>query len=468
MNNYVDKIRAAFSVFAEAVKGSEADYTAIPIKRAVVLLAIPMVIEMSMESLFAVVDIFFVAKLGDEAVATVGLTESMLSIVYSLGFGVAMGATAMVSRRIGEKDIEAAKKVAAQTLSLGILMAFFISLIGINYSKDLLKLMGGSEHLAETGSVYTAWMFGGNYVILLLFLLNGIFRGAGNAAIAMRTLWISNGINLVLDPMLIMGYGPFPECGLAGAAYATNIGRGVGVAYQLYVLFSAVGIIQLKLSDLKPKWNILSGLLKISAGGTGQFIISSASWIFLTRIMARFGSEALAGYTIGIRVLIFTILPAWGLANAAATLVGQNLGAKEPERAEKSVWISSLYNMIFLGFVSVIYFFFSREIVMFFSMDEEIVAIGAECLRYLALGYLFFAFGMVMVQAFNGAGDTKTPTILNFIFFWLIQIPLAWILAVTLDYGPKGIFLAIIISEAMQALAAVYLFKKGKWKLKQV
>ena len=457
-------MKRILKIVLEAIRGKEQDYTAISIRNAVILLAIPMVIEMAMESLFAVVDIFFVAKLGDDAVAAVGLTESMLAIVYSIGFGVAMGATAMVSRRIGEKDVAAAEKVAGQTLTLGILLAFLISIIGIFFSKELLGAMGGSESLIEQGYMYTKWMLGGNYVILLLFLLNGVFRGAGNAAIAMRTLWISNGINIFLDPMLIMGYGPFPECGIEGAAYATNIGRACGVLYQLYILFSSRSMLQVTTKMLAPVKEMMFRLISISAGGTGQFLISSASWIFLMRIMAEYGSAALAGYTIGIRILIFTILPAWGLANAAATLVGQNLGAKEPDRAVKSVWIASIYNVVFLGLVAIVYFIFADTIVSWFTKDPEIISVGVECLRYLALGYVFFAFGMVVIQAFNGAGDTRTPTILNFIFFWLLQIPLAWWMSQSLDWGPKSVYIAIIISESLQAMTAVYLFRKGKWK----
>ncbi|MCB9246470.1 MAG: MATE family efflux transporter [Flavobacteriales bacterium] len=437
-------------------------------KRAILLLAIPMVIEMFMESLFAVVDVFFVAKLGREAVATVGLTESVLTVVYSLGFGVSMAATALVARRIGEKNPNAASRVAGQALVFGLLLSLPISLTGIFFGDRILTLMGASTEIVRHGTNFTRWMIGGNFVILLLFLLNGVFRGAGNASIAMRALWISNGLNIVLDPVLIMGWGPIPAYGLDGAAYATNIGRGMGVAYQLYCLFNGTGIIRLHLSDFRPRTALLGKILNISSGGAGQFIISSASWIFLMRIVARFGDAAIAGYTIGIRVLIFTILPAWGMANAASTLVGQNLGAGKPERAQHAVLLTALYNVLFLGVVSVLYFFLTPNIIGIFTDEPAILEHGVECLRFLSLGYVFFAFGMVVMQAFNGAGDTRTPTILNLIAFWMLQIPLAYLFSIQLQAGPKGVYIAVLISEGLLALAAVAVFRRGRWKLKQV
>lgn len=458
------KIRDFFILLKGAIAGKEEDFTAINLNKAIFLLAVPMVLEMIMESLFALVDIYFVSSLGKEAVATVGLTESVLTIVYSLGFGAGMGATALVSRRVGEKDINSATDVAAQAIIVGLFISFFVSIIGIFFSKDILRLMGAEPKIVNEMAVYTQWMLGGNFVILLLFLLNGVFRGAGNAAIAMRTLWISNGINIILDPCLILGLGPFPEFGIAGAAYATNIGRGIGVIFQLYILFNGKAMIKLAVSQLKPHWEVVKSLIKISAGGTLQFVIASASWLFLMRIMSEFGSDAVAGYTIAIRVLIFTVLPAWGLANAAATLVGQNLGAKRPDRAEKAVWLTTRNAMVFLGLVSIVYLVYADEIVKLFTSDPNVIINGVQCLQYLSFGYVFFAGEMVMVQAFNGAGDTKTPTILNLIFFWIVQIPLAYILALYFDFGPKGVYLGIIISESMLSLCALYIFKQGKWK----
>lgn len=465
---YCGSFMPVIQTIKDALRGKEVDYTAISVKHALILLAIPMVIEMAMESLFAVVDVYFVGKLGSKAVTTVGLTESVLTIIYSIGFGISMAATAVVARRVGEKNTSAAKQAAGQTLFIGVALSLIISVVGLLYSQDILQLMGASEELAAYGNGYMFWMLLGNSTILLLFLLNGVFRGAGNAAIAMRVLWISNGINVVLDPMLILGLGPFPELGLEGAAYATNIGRGIGVLYQLYVLFTGKSVVSINIKSLLPDLSIILKIIQVSAGGTGQFIISSASWIFLMRMMSEFGEGAVAGYTIAIRVLIFTILPAWGLANAAATLVGQNLGANQPERASKSVWVASLYNAVFLGVVSVVYFVFATPIISFFTTDPEALQTGVECLRYLALGYVFFAYGMVMTQAFNGAGDTTTPTILNVIMFWLIQLPLSYALAITLNLGPVGIFLGIIISETLLAVAALWLFRRGKWKEKAV
>lgn len=458
-----------FRTILDAIKGKEQDYTKLDIKRAILLLAIPMVIEMFMESLFAVVDIFFVAKLENtEAIATVGLTESLLTVVYSIGFGISMAATAMVARRIGEKKPKEANRVAGQTLVLGIAISLIISVTGILFSKEILRMMGADDKIVSTGVRFTQLMLGSNFLILLLFLLNGVFRGAGDASVAMKALWISNGLNIILDPILILGLGPIPSFGLEGAAYATMIGRSIGVIFQLYILFNGKGLIKVVKLDLRVHLDVIKRLINISLGGTGQFVISSASWIFLMRIMSNFGPEALAGYTLGIRVLIFSILPAWGMANAAATLVGQNLGANEPARAEKAVWLTSLYNVIFLGAVSVIYFIFAYPIIGIFTDDNEVLTYGAECLKFLSMGYIFFAYGMVMMQAFNGAGDTKTPTLLNFIGFWLIQIPLSWVLAINFEFGPKGIYLGIVISEALLAVTAIAVFRKGQWKFKEV
>jgi putative MATE family efflux protein len=452
----------------DALRGKEHAYTEISISKAIILLAIPMVIEMLMESLFAVVDIFFVAKLGKEAVAIVGLTESVMTIVYSLGFGIAMAGTAIIARRVGEKNWLQAQISAAQVLYLGVFISIPLMLIGIFYGGDILSLMGADDHMVSIGSRFIRYMLGGNIVILLLFLLNGVFRGAGDAAIAMRVLWISNGLNIILDPIMIVGIGSWSGFGLEGAAYATITGRGVGVLYQLYVLFNGKSVIRLTKAHLSIVWSLIIRVIRVASGGTGQFIISSASWIFLMRIMAQFGSDALAGYTVAIRVLIFTILPAWGLSNAAATLVGQNLGAGQPERAERSVWMTALYNVIFLGLVGIAYFLMAGEIISWFTQDTSVIAYGRECLRYLSVGYVFFATGMVVTQAFNGAGDTRTPTLFNLIAFWMLQIPLAYLLALHWEFGTKGVYLAIIISESILAVMAVLVFRRGKWKLQEI
>ncbi|MGB5847002.1 MAG: MATE family efflux transporter [Ignavibacteriaceae bacterium] len=382
-----------------------------------------MTLEMAMESLFAVVDIYFVSKIGINAIAAVGLTETMMTITYSLGWGLAMGTTAMVSRRIGEKDNNGASISAVQSVYLGILVSVPMLVAGIFFSEDLLKLMGASDSIIEEGAGYTKLLFGSNIIIILLFLINGIFRGAGDATLAMRALWISNGLNIVLDPLLIFGIGPFPELGIEGAATATIIGRSLGVCYQLYHLFRGKGIIKIHKENWHLKPDIILRLVKLSAGVTAQFIIGSASWIFLMRIISTFGSTALAGYTVAVRIIIFSILPAWGFSNAAATMVGQNLGAKQPDRAEKSVWRTGLFNVIFMGTVMVIYLVYANNLAAFFTDDKEVITRAAECLYIFSLGYLFFAFGMVLVQAFNGAGDTRTPTIMNFFVFWLFQLP---------------------------------------------
>ena len=457
-------MKEVIDVFRQALRGDQYDFTKGNIKKAIVILSIPMILEMVMEALFALVDVFFVSKLGNNAVTTVGLTESVVTLVYSIAIGLSMAATAMVARRIGEKKVREAAKAAAQAIVLGLLFSLIISVIGLLYSADILELMGASEQVVAEGKRYTQWIFGGNFVIMLLFLLNGVFRGAGNATIAMRSLWISNGINIILDPCLIFGIGPFPELGITGAAVATNIGRGVGVAYQLYILFSGLGIIKLKMPDFRVHVETVVRLFKVSLGGMMQYIIASASWIFMMRIVATFGEEAVTGYTIAIRLIVFTILPAWGMANAAATLVGQNLGANEPKRAEKSAWLAAFYAMVFLFGISILFFLFSDQIILVFSNDSAVLTYGRNSLRIICLGYIFFAYGMVLSQAYNGSGDTRTPTAVNFLCFWLVQIPLAYLMSITLDIGPNGVFWAIAISESILAAIFVYLFRKGKWK----
>lgn len=463
-SNIVSRRGDIFSLFKQAIKGTEQNYTTGSIDKAIFLLAVPMVLETLMESLFSVVDIFVVSHLGTNAVATVGLTESMLTIVYSIAIGVSMAATAMVSRRTGEKNTDAAAKAGIQAIYIGIGLSVFITIIGLLFSKQLLQLMGGSPRLIAEGFRYTQLMMTGNLVILLLFLINGVFRGAGDASIAMKSLWLANGINIILSPLLVLGWGPFPSLGLTGAAIGTTIGRGSGVMYQIYHLYKGKGVIKIKKYHLPFNWPIIKEQLKLATGGTLQFIIASASWIFLARIVATFGDKAMAGYTISIRILIFAILPAWGMANAAATLVGQNLGAKEPLRAEQSVWRAGMLNMIFLTSIGTIFWIFAPHIISIVTDDIIAKQYAVQSLRIVALGYVFYAYGMVIPAAFNGAGDTKTPTFINIFGFWCFQIPLAWWLAVHLNMGPKGVFIAIAIAESMIAIVGIILFKRGKWK----
>jgi len=455
-------------LFAEAVKGVEQDYTTGSINKAIFMLSVPMILEMVMESLFAVVDVFFVSKLGTDAIATVGLTESMLTILYSVAWGISMGATALVARRIGEKNPDGAAHGGMQAIYVGVIISILVSLVGIFFAKDLLLLMGGNPGMVEHNYHYTQILMGCNIVIMLLFLINGIFRGAGDASIAMRSLWLANILNIILCPTLINGFGPIPAMGLTGAALATTIGRGVGVLYQLYHLFNGKGVIRILRKHISLDAPVMGSVIKLASGGTAQFLIASASWIFLIRILSEFGSDALAGYTIAIRVIVFTILPAWGMANAAATLVGQNLGAKMPDRAEQSVWKAAKYNMFFLVIVAIIFFTCAEGILMLFTTDKDVIQSGVKCLRYVSLGYAFYGYGMVVSQSFNGAGDTKTPTIINLFGFWAFQIPLAYVLAKTLGFGETGVFLAIPIAESAIAVAAIILFKQGKWKTTKV
>lgn len=451
-------------LFAQAVKGVEQDYTTGSINKAIFMLSVPMILEMVMESLFAVVDVFFVSKLGTDAIATVGLTESMLTILYSVAWGISMGATALVARRIGEKNPDGAAHGGMQAIYVGVLISIAVSIAGIFFAKELLMLMGATQSMADANYHYTQLLMGSNIVIMLLFLINGIFRGAGDASIAMRSLWIANILNIILCPTLINGFGPIPAMGLTGAALATTIGRGVGVLYQLYHLFNGKGVIRILRKHIRFDFPVMGSVLKLASGGTAQFLIASASWIFLVKILADYGSDALAGYTIAIRVIVFTILPAWGMANAAATLVGQNLGAQLPDRAEQSVWKAAKYNMFFLITVAILFFTGAEWIMMFFTTNKDVIASGVKCLRFVSLGYAFYGYGMVVSQSFNGAGDTKTPTIINLFGFWAFQIPLAYILAKTLGFGETGVFLAIPIAESAIAVVAIILFKRGKWK----
>jgi putative MATE family efflux protein len=447
-----------------AIKGSEADYTKISIKRAIFLLAVPMILELIMESTFAVVDIYFVGKLGASAVATVGLTETYLFLLYSLGMGLSIAVTAIIARRIGEKKHENAALSAVQAIGLALMISAPFAVAGIFYAKELLALMGADPWTIENGYRYTQWMLGGNAVIMLLFVINGIFRGAGDAAIAMKVLFIANGINMILDPILIFGWGPFPEMGIEGAAIATNIGRGVGVFTQLWVLFKGGKHIRIGIAQLRWNAGIMGHILRTSIGGMGQMLVSMTSWIFIMRILASLGSEAVAGATIALRIMMFTMMPAWGLSNAAATLVGQNLGANAPHRAESAIWIVGFYNMLFLIGVSFIYFFYNEWLMRLFTDDAKVVAIGAEWLRILSYSYFVYAWWMVSVQAFNGAGDTRTPTYINLVFFWLIQIPLSYWLAIKLGWEESGVFWAVFISETSVGLFTLWLFTRGKWK----
>lgn len=457
MANILDTIRSA-------INGEEKQYTSGSIRKAIVLLSIPMILEMVMESLFAIVDVFFVSKIGVDAVTTVGLTESVITVIYSLAWGISMAATAMVSRRIGEKNPDAAASAATQAILLTLMIGLGLGLAGYLFAGEILLLMGASPEVMENGLAYTQISFASSPIILMLFLLNGIFRGAGDAAIAMYALWIANAINIVLDPMLIFGLGPFPEMGVQGAAVATLIGRSVGIAFQLFILFKGKSIVPVALRHLRIQWDIIRRLARISVTGAGQFIISSASWIFLMRIIALSGSEAVAGYTIAIRIIVFTILPSWGLANAAATLVGQNLGAGQPDRAEASVWKAAWYNTAFLFTVSVIFFIFAPGLIGIFNDNPAVVDAGVLSLRIICTGYIFFAFGMVITQAFNGAGDTRTPTLLNLLCFWAIEIPVGYVLAVSFGLGLTGVCWAIAGSETLLAILSVILFRKGAWK----
>jgi putative MATE family efflux protein len=459
--------RGVWASIKESIHGSEQDFTEGSLNRAVGLLAVPMVLEMAGESVFAVCDAFFVARLGSEALAAVGLTESMLEIIYALAIGLSMATTALVARRIGEKNERGAARAAVQAIVVGIATAAVFGAAGAIFAPDLLALMGASPETVAAGTSYTRVMYGGMVTILLLFLNNAIFRGAGDAATAMRALWIANAINLVLDPCLIFGLGPFPELGLMGAAVATTIGRGTGVLYQLWRLTWAKRI-RVTGEDVSIDPGVIHNLLRLSAGGVGQMLIATASYVGLIRILAEFGSAVLAGYVVSIRIVIFIILPSWGLSNAAATLVGQNLGAGKPDRAERAVWITGVWNMGFMAAVTVALVLLAPQVIHIFTTDPAIAPVGIESLRIISYGYVFYAWGMVMMQAFNGAGDTTTPTWINLFCFWLFQIPLALVLAIPMGVGPAGVFVAIALSYSLSAIVGVALFRRGKWKLRVV
>jgi putative MATE family efflux protein len=462
------KIKGLWRDVVESIKGTKQDFTNINLGRAILLLAIPMVLEMIMESIFAVVDIFFVSKVGSDAVAAVGITESVMFIIYSVGGGLSVATTAMVARRVGEKNAEGASIAAIQGILAGFTVSLPVALLGIFFASDLLKVMGASPGVVETGYLYTTVMLGSNGLIMLLFIINAIFRSAGDAAISMRVLWLANIINIILDPCLIFGLGPFPELGVKGAAIATAFGRGSAVLYQFYLLFKGKGRVKINLEMFKPNFYVMKRLLYLSLGGIGQSLIATTSWIGLVRIINEFGSQVMAGYTIAIRIVIFSLLPSWGLSNAAATLVGQNLGAKKPERAERSVWMTGFINMAFLSFVGILFILFSESLLRLFISEPNVVSNGVVCLRFISYGFPFYAFGMVMVQAFNGAGDTATPTKINFFCFWLLEIPLAWFLALPMAVKQVGVYIAIIVAEAIMTLAGILIFRRGKWIKRQV
>ncbi len=452
----------------EAIKGTEADYTSISLNRAIFLLAVPMVLELIMESIFAIVDIYFVGQLGASAVATVGLTETYLFLLYSIAMGLSMAVTAIIARRIGEKRGENASVSAIQSVILALLVAIPFAVAGIFFAEELLMLMGADAWTLQYGYPYMQWMLGGNVVIMLLFVINAVFRGAGDAAIAMWVLGIANGINIILDPLLIFGWGPIPAMGLEGAAIATNIGRGCGVMVQLWLLFKGGKHIQVKFTELYLDVKAMLIIMKTSLGGIGQMIIGMTSWIFLMRILADIGSEAVAGATIALRIMLFCMMPAWGLANAATTLVGQNLGAEDPKRAESTIWKVGKYNMVFLLLVSVFFFFFNERLIGFFTDAPEVIKVGGKWLQILSYSFFIYGWWMVTTQAFNGSGDTRTPTKINFVFFWLIQIPLAYVLAVHYNWGYSGVFWAVFFSETTAGIFTFWLFTRGKWKTQRV
>jgi len=457
-----------WATIVDALGGRGGDLNEGPLSRAILLLAVPMVLEMAMESVFAVVDIFFVSRLGSAAVAAVGLTEAMLAIVYTIAMGLSIGVTATVARRTGEQDPEGASVATGQAILIGLGIAILLGTFGAWYAPSLLRLMGADPAVIEGGVPYTRLLLGGNGAVLFLFLLNAAFRGVGDAAIAMRVLWLGNGLNMVLDPLLIFGLGPFPELGIQGAAMATVIGRGTGVVVQLLVLFGKAHRLRLWARHLQPRPGVMLRLVRLSGTGTFQVFVGTASWIGLVRIISGFGSEPMAGYTVAMRVVLFALLPAWGLSNAAATLVGQGLGAKKPERAERAVWIAGGMNLAFLGSVGVVFLIFAPGIVALFGVDDGTAHWAEHGLRIVSAGFFFYGYGMVLTQAFNGAGDAWTPTWLNLACFWALEIPLAWILAYGMGWGADGVFTAITVAYASIAVLSAFLFRRGNWKRVEV
>ncbi len=468
INGKTNYLKSLLRDILEAVSGSEQDFTEGKLSRAILLLSIPAVLEMIMESIFVIADIFFVSKLGADAVATVGITESMITIIYAIAIGLGTATTSMVSRRIGEKNNEEASRTAFQAIMTGLLVSLLIGIPGAFFAEKLLDLMGASRSITETMSGYTKIMLGGNVVIMMLFIINAIFRSAGDAAVAMKVLWIGNIINIILDPCFIFGLGPFPQMGVTGAAVATTIGRGTAVMVQFYLLFLGKKRIQLSVKQLSIDFQIMLKLLKLSIGSIGQYLVSTSSWIALVRIISIFGSEVVAGYTIAIRIIGFTLLPSWGISNAASTLVGQNLGAKKPDRAEKAVWVTGWVNMILLGAIGVILIIFPDFFIRLFISNENVVKSGILGLRIISIGFIAYGLGMVLVNSFNGAGDTSTPLKINIFTFWMVEIPLAYILAIKAGMQEEGVFIAIVFAESLMTLIAWLVFRRGKWKLKEV
>ena len=466
--NRSKRFKTFFSDVAEAVSGTEQDFTEGRLSHAILLLSIPAVLEMVMESVFVIVDIYFVSKLGANAVATVGITESMVTIIYAIAIGLGTATTSMVSRRIGEKNHNAASVAAFQAILTGLIVSIIIGIPGALFSKKLLGIMGASKPIIDSMSGYTSIMLGGNMVIMMLFIINAIFRSAGDAAVAMKVLWIGNIINILLDPCLIFGLGPFPHMGVTGAAVATTIGRGTAVLVQFYLLFFGKKRIRLSIKHLVVDFSIMIKLIKLSFGSIGQNLIGTTSWIALVRIISMFGSEVVAGYTIAMRIIGFTILPSWGISNAASTLVGQNLGAKKPDRAEKAVWVTGWINMILLGIIGTILVIFPDIFIRVFIDNENVIKSGVLGLRILSIGFIAYGLGMVLVNSFNGAGDTTTPLKINIVAYWLVEIPLAWLLAIKSGFNAEGVYIAIVVAESLMTLMAWLVFRTGKWKLKDV
>lgn len=465
MSSVISQDRGIFSAIRDAVRGeAHYDFTEERIGRAITLLAIPMVLEMTMESLFAVVDMFWVAHLGADAVATVGLTEAVLTILFALAMGLSVATSAVVARRIGEKNRDGAAEVATQSILLGAVVAGLAGVIGAWFAPDILRLMGATDSIIHTGSGYTRMIYSGSAAVMLLFSINAVFRGAGDAVLAMRVLWIANLINIVLNPLLIFGLGPFPRLGVLGSGVGTTVGRSTGVLIGLWLLSSGRSRVIVNLHHFRVRADVMAKLVRLSIGGIFQYFVGSASWIGMVRMAAGLGSAAVAGYTVAIRIIIFAILPSWGMANAAATLVGQNLGARKPDRAEQSVWRAGFYNMAFLGVVAAVFIMFAGPLIHLFTTDPAVVPVAVNALRLVSYGYIFYAWGMVTVQAFNGAGDTYTPTALNVVFYWALRFPLAWLLAFRLHGGTNGLFLSIPIADSLMATTAVILFRRGKWK----
>jgi MATE family, multidrug efflux pump len=457
-----------WATIRESLSGAHRDLTQGNLRRTIIILAIPMILEMLMESLFGIVDMFFVARLGVDSLATVALTESCLVLVFGIAMGLSMATTAFVARRIGEKDPEGAAIAAVQAIAVGLLLSVVVAAAGIFYAPNLLGIMGASPSVIAIGSTYTRILLGGSVTIFLLFLINAIFRGAGDPALAMRALWFANIINIVLDPCLINGWGPFPKLNVMGASVATTTGRGLGVVFQLWMLFGGKSRIRVFAHQIRINGEILWRLLRVSFTGILQFLIATASWTGLVRLCASFGSVSVAGYTVAIKIFMFVILPSWGLSNSAATLVGQNLGAKQPERAEKAVYQTGVYAMAYMGSIAIVFLVFARQLAAFFTSDPAVQTVAADCLRFISVGNICYAWGMVLVQAFNGAGDTRTPSMINFFCYWCFQIPLAWTLAMVLHWGPRGVFAAIPAAETAMTISSLILFRRGAWKRKLI